>query len=333
MSFDLTDSWVWDFWFADDGEQHHMFFLYASRALHDPDARHHRASIGHAVSHDLESWRRVEDALVRSDAPAVDELATWTGSVVRDDDGEWHLFYTGARLEPDPAGGMRNVQRVARARSRDLITWHKDGVALLDARSPVSEVGPVRYETLADAAWHDEAFRDPWVMRDPQGDGWHMLVTARGVPTGSVAPERMRDTRDRGVVGHATSPDLTTWTLRAPLTSIGSGFGQLEVTQVEEIEGRPVLIFSCGSPEMAGAREGEAGGVWAIPAESVLGPFDVGAAYRLTAMEFYSGKLVRRRDGQWCLLAFRHDGPEGEFVGGVSDPMPVRWRDGRLEIA
>ena len=52
-AFDLPGSWVWDFWFADDGEQYHLFFLYASRALHDPDARHYRASIGHAVSTDL----------------------------------------------------------------------------------------------------------------------------------------------------------------------------------------------------------------------------------------------------------------------------------------
>ncbi|PFG18478.1 glycoside hydrolase family 68 protein [Serinibacter salmoneus] len=332
MSFDLADSWVWDFWFADDGEQHHMFFLYASRALHDPDARHHRASIGHAVSDDLRSWQRVQDALVRSDAPAVDELATWTGSVVRADDGGWHLFYTGARLEPDPAGRLRNVQRVARARSRDLVIWHKDDGALLDAHSPVAQKGGLRYETLTDAAWHDEAFRDPWVMRDPGGDGWHMLITARGVPAGSASTGAAVDARDRGVVGHATSPDLSSWTLRSPLTSIGSGFGQLEVTQVEEIEGRPVLIFSCASPELAGAREGEEGGVWAAPAESALGPFRVAEAYRLTGMEFYSGKLVQQRDGQWCLLAFRHDGSDGTFVGGVSDPMPVAWRDGRLVL-
>ena len=63
--FTLPDSWVWDFWFADDGERYHLFFLYASRALHDPHARHYRASIGHAVSTDLRNWERVADALVR----------------------------------------------------------------------------------------------------------------------------------------------------------------------------------------------------------------------------------------------------------------------------
>ena len=105
--FDLPDSWVWDFWFADDGDRYYLFFLYASRALHDPDRRHLRASIGHAVSSDLFSWTRTEDALVRGDAPAFDEVATWTGSVVRGDDGLWRLFYTGVRFEEG-----RNVQRL-----------------------------------------------------------------------------------------------------------------------------------------------------------------------------------------------------------------------------
>ena len=65
----LPEAWVWDFWLVDDGQSYHLFFLYASRALHDPDARHHRASVGHAISDDLTTWTRVPDALVRSDPP------------------------------------------------------------------------------------------------------------------------------------------------------------------------------------------------------------------------------------------------------------------------
>ena len=34
--FSLPEAWVWDFWFVDDGQKYHLFFLYASRALHDP---------------------------------------------------------------------------------------------------------------------------------------------------------------------------------------------------------------------------------------------------------------------------------------------------------
>ena len=96
--FDLPGSWVWDFWFADDGDRYHLFFLYASRALRDPDARHYRASIGHAVSTDLVEWTQVSDALVRSDAPSFDDLATWTGSVIRHPDGT----YTWRRSQGEP---------------------------------------------------------------------------------------------------------------------------------------------------------------------------------------------------------------------------------------
>ena len=83
MSFRLPDHWVWDSWLADDGENYHLFFLRASRALIDPDKRHHRASIGHAVSPNLEEWTLLPDALTADDTPAWDDLATWTGSVVR----------------------------------------------------------------------------------------------------------------------------------------------------------------------------------------------------------------------------------------------------------
>ncbi|GEK19564.1 family 43 glycosylhydrolase [Cellulomonas xylanilytica] len=313
--FTLPESWVWDFWLADDGEQHHLFFLYASRALHEPDRRHYRASIGHAVSSDLQDWTRVPDALVRSDAPAFDDLATWTGSVVRHPDGTWFLFYTGATLTPEG-----NVQTIGYATSDDLLTWHKSPT------NPVLRADGEWYEVLADGQWHDEAFRDPWVFPDPDGDGWHMLVTARG---------RTGPADDRGVVGHAWSPDLRTWELRPPLSEPGQGFGQLEVMQVEVVDGAPVLLFSCLATDMSAAAvaTGATGGVWAAPAASLLGPYDVADAHQATDDTLYSGRLVRRRsDGEWVLLAFHHSGADGGFVGGVSDPLPVRWDGRRLDV-
>lgn len=312
--FDLPGSWVWDFWFADDGEQYHLFFLYASRALGDPDARHYRAAIGHAVSTDLQSWTQVADALVHSDPPAFDDLATWTGSVVRHPDGTWYLFYTGSSLD---AGG-KNVQRIGYATSRDVLTWTK-------AVEPVASAAAPWYETLETGDWHDEAFRDPWVFPDPDGNGWHMYVTARATEGPAFG---------RGVIGHAWSPDLRSWELRPPLSAPSEhGFGQLEVTQVEVIDGRPVLIFSCGREHAMPSRAGEpgGGGTWAINADSVLGPFDVDAAYPVTDERLYVGRLLRRRsDGQWLLFAFRNADDEGRFVGGVIDGLPVAWVGDRL---
>lgn len=305
----LPDSWVWDFWLADDGERYHVFFLYASRALHDPDARHYRASIGHAVSDDLVTWERVEDALVRSDRPAFDDLATWTGSVVRHPDGTWFMFYTGSSLT---SAGL-NVQSVGYATSADLVTWHKA------PENPVLRADATWYEKVDDGTWREEAFRDPWVFADPDGNGWHMLVTARA-NTGT--PD------DRGVVGHAWSSDLRRWEPRPPLSTPGQGFGHLEVFQVEVVDGRPVMLFSCTAPDLSSAHRatGTTGGIWAATGESVLGPFDIAGARLVTDETLYVGRLVRRReDGEWLMLAFHNIDASGGFGGTITDPMPVGW--------
>lgn len=320
MAFALPDSWVWDFWVVDDGEQYHLFFLYASRALHDPDRRHYRASVGHAVSGDLRSWERVADALVRSDSPAFDDLAIWTGSVVRHPDGRWLMFYTGATLNSDGV----NIQSIACASSPDLMTWVK-------APAPVLTADPRWYETYTPGlAWYDEAFRDPWVFADPDGNGWHMLITARSVHGPASAPQ---DTIDRGVLGHAWSADLDHWTLLEPVTAPGTGFGQLEVPQVAEVDGRHVLIFNCLPTEMSLARrDGSPGGIWAVPIDSPTGPYDVARAEVVADPRLYVGKLVvDRAAGTTVFLAFRNM-EDGKFVGALADPQHVEWHGDRLVI-
>lgn len=307
--FNLPEAYVWDFWTVDDGQRYHLFFLYASRALHDPEARHYRASVGHAVSEDLVTWERVTDALVRSDGPAFDDLAIWTGSIVRDPAGTWFMFYTGATLTP--AG---NVQSIGYATSDDLMEWRK-------APGPILRAEPRWYELLSDGQWHDEAFRDPWVFADPTGNGWHMLITAR-----ANHGEKLH----RGVVGHAWSADLRDWQLRQPLSDPDAAFGQLEVMQVVQIEGQPWLVFNCLASDMAPERvEVSAGGVWIAPAESAVGPFDIAGATLLLDDRWYVGKVVEERGtGRQVVLAFRLTDEAGHFVGGISDPMPLVVLDG-----
>lgn len=312
--FRLPYAWTWDFWVADDGEHFHLFFLKASRALLDPDRRHWRASVGHAISTDLCHWTEVSDALVAADSPAFDDVATWTGSVVRGDDGKWRMFYTGVDRA---SGGL--TQRIGVAESEDLFTWQR-------AEHPALEADPRWYEKRADAQWPDEAWRDPWVMRDPDSDGWHMLITARA---------RTGASHERGVVGHATSPDLKHWTAQPPLSTPKAGFGQLEVLQFERVEERGVLVFSCLSTELSNRRRatGETGGIWAVNSDGPTGPFDIDAAYSLTDEKLYAGRLVQHRDGAWYLLAFHHTDPSGAFVGHLSDPMPVCWdKYGHLSV-
>ncbi|GGM06260.1 glycosyl hydrolase family 32 [Dactylosporangium sucinum] len=301
----LPDAWVWDFWLAQDGDTYHLYFLRASRALGDPDRRHFRASVGHAVSTDLTHWTQVADALVPADRPAFDDVATWTGSIVRDPGGRWHQFYTGA-------GSTENalVQRIGLATSDDLYAWQRH------PGGPVLEADARWYEKLGTSTWPDEAWRDPWVFADPGGDGWHMLVTARS---------NQGPVDERGVIGHARSADLVTWHAQPPLTAPGAGFGHLEVAQVEVVDGRPVLLFSCLRHEFAARRKetGATGGVWAVAGETLLGPFDPSAAHPVTDSSLYSGRIVRDPSGRWVMLAFRNVDAGKRFVGELSDPMPV----------
>ena len=83
MGFNLTDHWVWDFWLADDGEQHHLFYLHAPKSLGHPDLRHRNAKIGHATSTDLRSWTNHGRAFEPGLPGSFDGSATWTGSVVK----------------------------------------------------------------------------------------------------------------------------------------------------------------------------------------------------------------------------------------------------------
>ena len=311
--FTLPESWVWDFWFADDGEHYHLFFLHAPKALKDPDARHYRASIGHAISTDLTTWTRVADAVGHGQPEEFDELATWTGSVTRDPDGTWFLYYTGARLVDG-----KNVQSIGYATSPDLYAWEKQGqVASADDRW---------YERLADRGWRDEAFRDPCVLPDPDGDGWHLLITARG---------RTGPADDRGVVGHCWSSDLRTWEVRPPLSEVGLGFGHLEVMHTVEVEGQTFLIFSCLGSDTSAAMQatGTPGGTWAAKAETVLGPYDLSNAQLLADSSVYVGRLLRLRDtGEWTFLAFNNKLPDGTFGGTITDPRPVSLVDGELVL-
>src|SRR6478609_7431998 len=314
--FRLPDSWVWDFWIVKDRSTYHLFFLYASRALHDPELRHCRAAIGHAVSTDLSHWERVADAVVRGDPPAFDQTATWTGSVVRGDDRRWYLFYTGATFTEQ--GQL--LQKIGLATSDDLVHWHKHD------RNPLVCTDSRWYEqTGGPHPWHDEHWRDPWVFKDPAGDGWHMLITARS-NTGPVD--------DRGVIGHARSDDLINWTVQAPLSDPGAGFGHLEVPQVEIVDDRPILIFNCAAEQLAGdgaAKKGT-GGVWAAHAQSLLGPYDFADATRLTDESFYVGKLVQDPDGRWMFVAFHNDHWSGGSGGSLTYPRPVRWDGDILRI-
>ncbi len=307
MTFTLDTHWVWDFWLADDGELFHMYYLRAPKSLGNQHLRHRNAKVGHATSVDLTTWTDLGVVVQPGQPGDFDETAIWTGSVLQGPDGLWRMFYTGSRFLS--ADSNANIETVGVATSTDLHTWTK-------AAGPITEADPRWYEKLGDSSWPEEAWRDPWVYADPAGNGWHMLVTARA---------NAGDESDRGVIAHATSADLETWTVQPPLSSVGAGFKHLEVPQIVTIDARTLLLFSCDGPALAGARSGEMGGIWALEAPSPTGPFAVDDAQLVVDERLYSGRIIRNREGAPVLLAFENSTTEGEFVGSLSDPIPVVW--------
>jgi beta-fructofuranosidase len=293
----LEDAWIWDSWIADDGERYHLFFLKAPRALE---------------SLDLVDWDVHADALL-PDAKRWDDVALWTGSAVRGDDGTWRMYYTA--LSSDPGHGVKD-QRIGLAESRDLRSWQRVGDRPLVAPDP-------RWYRTIDGT-HSETWRDPFVFADPEGDGWHMLITARH-------PDAPR--RSDGVLAHARSADLATWELQPPLTE-PAGFGQIEVPQVRVVDGRHVLVFTC-HPEEQSAGQLERFGphsTWSVLGDHPLGPWDIDAARPFEAApKLFAAPLVQQRDGTWAFVGFLNQEPEGILSFEILDPIPVGLRDGALQ--
>jgi beta-fructofuranosidase len=314
VTFSLDAHWVWDFWLADDGEQYHLYYLHAPTSLGDQQLRHRNARVGHAVSRDLRDWTDLGPVLGPGAVGDPDETATWTGCIVRGADGLWRMFYTGSRfLSPDSTA---NIETVCLAVSTDLHEWTKRPAVTVEA-------DPRWYETLGSSSWPEQAWRDPWVFADPQGNGWHMLVTARS---------KAGDELDRGVIGHATSSDLDDWQVQPPLSAPGAGFMHLEVPQQIAVDGSNLLLFSCDSPALAGARAGERGGVWMLPTDSPTAPYAAETATLLADDRLYAGRATRDRSGGWVLLAFENRTEDGGFAGVLSDPIALEWADGHLRL-
>ncbi|MDQ6793143.1 MAG: glycosyl hydrolase family 32 [Candidatus Dormibacteraeota bacterium] len=301
----LRNRWIWDFWLVTDADAYHVFYLQAPRSLGNPDLRHNAATIGHAVSSDLRTWTTLPDAIGAGDPGAFDDLATWTGSIVRAGD-VWMLFYTGiSRREHG------RVQRIGAARSSDLVSWERvDGLLL--------EADPRWYEVSGNG--ETEAWRDPWAFRDERTGRHHLFITAR-VNHGPAD--------GRGVIGHAWSDDLFRWTVGPPVSQPGEFF-HLEVPQTAYIGDRHRLFFCAPEWGHSGARLGRTGvrregGTHYLVADDLLGPYGPEREDFLLGDEVgrhYAGRVIATPDG-WMMLAWAQYGPDGTFAGSIGDPMPL----------
>ena len=323
MVLALADKWIWDFWLAEDGGDWHAYFLQADNTLANPDMRHWHVSHGHAVSRNLKDWTYRGTCFGPAREPAWDDCTTWTGSVLRDDSGVWHLFYTGTTHETK---GVH--QRIGHATSTDMHSWARVGNGLaLDLTGPNASA----YEEYTPHLWHERAMRDPWVIRDPDGSGWLMYFTAR-VPGRGEA-------NDGGAIGLATSQDLINWTLQEPVYD-GGMFGQLEVPQVMRHGDKWYCLFCTSEKDWSEAYrrqnpQSPVTGTHYLVADHHLGPWKVASGsflYGHSPARTYAGKIVNM-NGDLLFLGFSFYGADGRFVGQIGDPLPVSVDDsGRLHV-
>lgn len=308
MAFRLDDRWIWDFWFAqDDDGLVHVFYLFAPKSLGHPELRHQSARIGHAVSSDLVSWSDLGPALPPAPAGAGDDRASWTGSIVRDHDGTWRMYYSGISERENG-----RFQRVVLATSADLLHWERADLCL-----------------EADRRWYEpQDFRDPWVLWDAEARLWRMYVCARsrsGPPDG------------RGAIALLTSTDLRTWEPGPPVTVPGE-FRQMEVPQIVPAGRRLALLFCLGDTDHSAVRLGRGVareyGTHAMYGDRLGGPFTLHGDAFLSGdngPSLYAGRAVRHAD-RWWFVAWDRVDASGDFVGALSDPYPLAVVDDTLLV-
>jgi beta-fructofuranosidase len=198
-------------------------------------------------------------------------------------------------------------------------------------KNPLLEPDPRWYDVLDLELWPDQAWRDPFLFRHPDTGDFHAFITGR-VNSGP--------TDGRGVIAHAHSTDLTQWEVLPPLTEPGD-FGQIECSQLLRIRGRYYLLFSTFAWTTAAHWTQRTGqppvtGTHYLVADDPLGPFRFSTDSFLvgdSTGSFYGGRLVQGPHDAWYFLAWRYFTPSGDFVGVLSDPMPLTIEDdGNLSV-
>jgi beta-fructofuranosidase len=183
--FRPRDAWVGDVIPWREGNEFVLFYLHEVRSAPKPGTPWHMVTTRDGVT-----FRDRGEAFAAGDAQDEDFNA-YTGSIVLDDAGNHHMFYTGQN--PGMlAESLRPLQFVMHATSSDgMATW---------TRHPEQAFG-------ATAGYETADWRDPFVFRDEDAGLWRMLIAARH----TSGPDRRR-----GVIAQCVSRDLQHWSPTEP---------------------------------------------------------------------------------------------------------------------
>ncbi|MFF3336796.1 mucin-1 [Streptomyces sp. NPDC002888] len=156
----------------------------------------------------------------RGDVAVVEE-------VVHEGAGGLGVLAVGADAPGRPSGWPLQSIGLAYSGRTDGTGWRRHGTG------PVVEADPRWYRTGEHMGW-----RDPFVVRDDESDGWVMVICASDASLPVEAG---------GCVALATSDDLEHWTVHPPLISPGD-VDELECPVLEQLDdGSWLLLGSIGA--------------------------------------------------------------------------------------
>lgn len=303
------DHYLWDFWLLRRPGAYHLFYLQAPRDLPNPEMRHALATVGHAISPNLRDWDYQGTVLQPGPKGSWDDRAIWTGSLsVRGK--TFYMLYTGTCLEE---GGK--IQRIGLAVSRDLIHWDKHPA------NPLIEADPRWYGDERASPFSERAWRDPYVIHCKPENAFYSFITAR-TKEGPV--------KSQGCIALARSGNLVDWEVLPPLRT-PHAFLQMEVPQCVSHEGRCYLLFSVDKTWCSGSLAAHIGappatGTYYMVSRTLHGAYsEVKLLLGDEIGSYYGAKLVQEPDGGWVILSWLGQDKDGRFIGGLSDPKPVRF--------
>ena len=314
------DAWIWDSWIADDGEQLPPVLPVTRPApCGDPAQRHVHATIGAchlARSHRVDRPRHRPGAAVSG----WDDLALWTGSVVRGDDGV---------LADVPHRDQHRRARTAGPADRRgrCPTTCSPGGASVD-RAGARWPDPPWYCTLDERPRRQRDVAGPVRVPRPGGDGWRMLITARAAT--------VTDRNDDGVLAEARSDDLRELGSSARRSALpGAGFGQLEVAQVQpDRRARRCWSSPATRRSMTASAVATSGALLHLVGGRRLprpAPGTSPAPGRSQPNRtLFAAPLVQQPRRHWAFVGFRNLEAVGIYGFEIVDPVPVVLRDGRL---
>ncbi|MCK4700197.1 MAG: glycoside hydrolase family 68 protein [Bacteroidales bacterium] len=301
---------LWDSWLIKDNNKFHIFYLQATPSK-DPEERHNsHVTIGHAVSEDLIHWKELPIALEPGENDSWDDLALWTGSVIKKDE-KYFMFYTGRNKNED----KKWIQKIGLAVSNDLTKWGKI------KNNPILEAEKYYYiDNQKNKLEKIGAWRDPFIFQDPESQKYYMTISAR---------EKNNKREYDGCVAIAESSNLLNWKILPPIFS-PNVYDEIETTQVIFHKGFYYLFFSTHAsnyePNFA-KKNGAFGGLHCYYSKNLFEgykPVNDNGVVLGNGDEMYDIRLLHDKKDKFFAIGWFNKSKKKKFTGKLTLPFKIK---------